>query len=537
MTDLEPADVLLINPPWLSKSQNIWHGIKGAMPSLGLLSIAAYLEKQGVSVRVLDIHVEKLSANETREVIRHVRPKVVGITVMTATAVPSYKIARLAKEADENILVVMGGVHAEALPEECLINSSVDLVVRGDGELTMYRIVSEFLNGRCPRGISGISYRDGNKVVHSPPGDVIADLNELPFPAYHLAPMHKYYPAIGAYRRLPAINMLMTRGCPGKCIFCNSAMTKLRTRDAEPVVEEIIYLKKRYGIREIQFYDDTFTIFKQNVFKFCELLLKRNVDVTWTAFVRTDCISHDLAKAMKAAGCHQMLFGVESGDEQILANVRKPIDREKTIWAHNIVREVGIELRSAFIFGNNGETMQTMQNTLDFAIELDPDISIFNVCTPYPGTQLFKWAKMHGYLKHEDWTEYEISTFLMNLPTLDSNQLKEFYSYAYQRFYRRPIAIWRRLKKISSFSQIADLFHAFCFIMLRHKFGARDVVRQDWAYDKKEDFFDFRISDDVETRLTYELHYEPLRSHPIVPVPAPPSVATSPAVVADSLTP
>jgi len=352
--NIKKADVLLINPPWLSKDQNIWHGIKGAMPSLGLLSIAAYLEQQNISVQVLDIHVEKISALETKEIIRRVQPKVIGLTVMTATSVPSYKIARLAKEVDPNILVVMGGVHAEAMPEECLLNSALDVVVRGDGEVTFYKLVTEHLNKRSLSGVNGISFRSDGKIIHTLPGEIIMDLDRLPFPAYHLVPMKKYYPAMGAYKRLPAINMLMTRGCPGKCTFCNSAMTKLRTRTAEPVVEEILRLKKTYGVREIQFYDDTFTIFKPNVVAFCELMRKKNVDVTWTAFVRVDCISAELAKEMKSAGCHQMLFGVESGDAQIMENIRKPIEREKTKWAHKVVREAGIELRSAFIFWKSG---------------------------------------------------------------------------------------------------------------------------------------------------------------------------------------
>lgn len=509
------ADVLLINPPWISKDQNIWHGIKGAMPSLGLLSIAAYLEQKGISVQVLDIHVEKISTAETKEVIRLVQPKIIGLSVMTATSVPSYQIATLAKEVDPNILVVMGGVHAEAVPEECLLNSKLDVVVRGDGEITFHKLVLEHLNNRSYKSINGISYRDNGKVIHTAPGDIIMDLDTLPFPAYHLVPMHKYYPAIGAYKRLPAINMLMTRGCPGKCTFCNSAMTKMRTRSAEPVVEEIIRLKKTYGLREVQFYDDTFTIFRPNVMKFCELMIKKNVDVTWTAFVRTDCISPELAQAMKAAGCHQMLFGVESGDDQILENIRKPIDREKTKWAHKIVREAGIELRSAFIFGNMGETVASMKKTVDFAIELDPDIAFFNICTPYPGTQLFKWAKENNYLKSEDWTEYELSTFLMKLPTLTEKELYGYYMRAYRLFYRRPISIWRRLRAITSFSQLIDLFHAFTFIILRHKLGVRDIVRKDWTWAKKENFFDYKLGEDAEMRLTYQLHYEPLKNSSI----------------------
>lgn len=320
------------------------------MPPLGLLSIAAFLESRGMKVAVLDVHIEKLSASELAERIRKCRPRIVGITVMTATAVAAHKVAVVAKEACPDCLVVMGGVHAEAMPDEALRNSRVDLVVRGDGEQTLWRIAS----GEPPQTIEGVSYRSGDAILHNPPAEVVMDLDSLPFPAYHLVPMEKYYPAIGAYKRLPAINMLMTRGCPGKCTFCNSAETTLRSRSAANIVREIEQLKKRYGIREVQFYDDTFTINKRNVFEFCRLMVERKVDVTWNAFARTDCFSDKMAKAMKEAGCHQVLFGVESGEEEMLRNIEKPIDLDRTRKAVEIARDAGLEVRAAFIFGGMG---------------------------------------------------------------------------------------------------------------------------------------------------------------------------------------
>ncbi|HTH51380.1 MAG TPA: cobalamin-dependent protein, partial [Pyrinomonadaceae bacterium] len=235
MNDSLACDVLLINPPWVSKGENIWHGIKGAMPPLSLLSIGGYLEERGIRVRVLDVHIEKLSAEAVKERIREASPRWIGLTVMTATSVPAHKIARLAKEAVPMAKVVFGGVHAEALPLESLSNSAVDYVVRGDGEETFYRMVA----GADPSKLYGVSWRDGEHVVNNPPIELNMELDEYPMPAYHLVPMEKYYPTIGAYRRLTAINMLMTRGCPGKCTFCNSANTALRTRSAERVVAEI----------------------------------------------------------------------------------------------------------------------------------------------------------------------------------------------------------------------------------------------------------------------------------------------------------
>ncbi len=514
---MKPCDVLLINPPWLSKDGNIWHGVKSAMPPLGLLSIAAFLESRQIRVAIIDVHVETLSAAELADRIREYRPRVVGISVMTATAVAAHKVAVIAKETWPECLVVMGGVHAEAMPDEALRNSRVDLVVRGDGEFTLWRIA----RGEPIETINGVSYRTGDQIVHNPPAEIIMDLDALPFPAYHLVPMEKYYPAIGAYKRLPAINMLMTRGCPGKCTFCNSAETTLRSRSARHMVEEIIELKRRYGIREIQFYDDTFTVNKRNVLEFCRLMVEKNVDVTWNAFARTDCFSEEMGRTMKAAGCHQVMFGVESGDEEMLRNIEKPISLERTRKAVQIAKKVGLEVRAAFIFGGMGETVESMRRTIEYSLELDSDITIYNICTPYPGTKLFKWAKENGYLKTEDWTEYELSTFLLNLPTVTETEIMEHYNLAFRRFYMRPHVIWKRALKIRQPSHLIDAIHAFLYIVLRRKLGTRGEVRADWVHHKKEDFLDLEVATPAPTFLTYEANGLNLPVQPLkVGIPA-----------------
>ncbi len=486
-------DVLLINPPWINRNESIWHGIKGAMPPLGLLSIAAYAEREGYSVRIIDLHVEQWSIEEFRRQLATFTPRVVGISMMTSTAIAGNRVARCVKEVHPDATVVVGGVHAEAMPTECLQNSAIDIVVRGDGELTFSRIVA----GQPWRDIPGLSYRAGHRAVHNAPAPVIDQLDSMPMPAYHLVPMDKYYPAMGAYRKLPAINMLMTRGCPGKCTFCNSAETTLRTRSAEHVVAEIEYLKRTYGIREIQFYDDTFTIFRQNVLEFCRLMIERNVGVTWTAFVRTDCFKEDLAYAMRRAGCHQVMFGVESGDDEVLEVICKPIDRARTAAAVRLARKVGLEVRATYMFGNPTETVKSMQRSIDNALALDPDLAIFNITTPYPGTQMFAWAREHGYLNTEDWGEYELSGAIMTLPTVTPQEINDAYARAFKAFYNRPIVFWRRLKRIRSLSHLIDNIHAFFFIVLRRKIGKRGLTRHEWVEAKKEDFWDVEITDPI----------------------------------------
>ena len=517
-----PCDVLLINPPWLSKDENIWNGVKSAMPPLGLLSIAAYAESKGYVVRVIDVHIEKYTAAELIEKLKIAQPKFVGMGVMTATSNAANQIARIVKKTIANCTVVFGGVHPEAMPEETLCNSAVDIVVRGDGEETFLSI----LQGKPLEAIRGISYRKGTTVVHNPASAVEMDLDKYPFPAYHLVPMHKYYPAIGAYKRLPAINMLMTRGCPGKCTFCNSAMTTLRSRSAESVVEEIEYLNRTYGVREIQFYDDTFTVMKKNVLRFCELMVAKKLNVSWVAFARADCFNEEMARAMKKAGCHQILIGVESGSDVILENIRKPIDREKTANAIKIARAAGIDLRASFIFGSMGETVETMQETLDFSMQLDPDIAQYNVCTPYPGTQMYRWAKENGYLVSEEWGDFELSTFMLNLPTCTDQDVYRYYKDAHKQFFMRPKMIVRRLRKISRISHIRDLIHAFFYIVLRKKLGTRGEVRRDWLGTRKEDFFDLRVSEAKTPHLTFEVRQKEISIGPEELVPL--MVATAP---------
>lgn len=479
--------VLLINPPWITRDDNIWHGIKGAMPPLSLLSIGAVLEQAGIHVTILDAHVEELSEVQITEEIRRLKPDYLGLTMMTSTAIVSHRIAELAKAVDPNITVVVGGVHIDALPDETLRNKHIDFAVRGDGEQTLL----ELCRGESPAKIQGLSYRSGGKVVHNPARPVLMDLGQLPMYAYHLVPMHKYYPAVGAYRRLPAINMLMTRGCPGKCIFCNSAESTLRTRPAAKVVEEIIHLRDKYGIREIQFYDDTFTVMKKNVLDFCRLMDEKKVGVGFSCFARTDCLSEEMACALKKAGCHQVMFGVESGSQKILKILRKDIDLERTKQAVRLVKKAGMEVRAAFIFGTPGETEQTIEETLSYAIELDPDIAIFNITTPYPGTQLYAWAEQNNALKTKDWWDYELGNSIVEIPTLSRQAIRDMYDKAFKTFYNRPVMYFRRIKKIKSLSLLKDTLEAFVYIVLRKKVGNRGNYKKEWLRHKREDFFHF----------------------------------------------
>jgi len=363
-------------------------------------------------------------------------------------------VSKIAKSVFPSAKTVLGGVHPSVMTDEVLKEESIDFVIRGEGEETL----NELISGKEIAKISGLSYKIGNKIIHNQSRPVVQDMDTLPIPAYHLLPIKKYFPAKGSYKRLPAMGMMTSRGCPGRCTFCmgNYLGDKIRVRSAEKIFEEILLLHNKYGIKEISFYDDTFTTRKENVKKLCEKIISEKLDISWSCFARVDFVDEDLLKIMKLAGCHQIMYGVESGDEEILKNIHKKISFEKVEKIVKITKKLGIEVRAAFMFGNPGETIETMQKTIDYAIKLKPDVVIFNITTPYPGTEMFKWAKEKGILITENWNEYDLSKPIMNLPTVKPEDVIKYYNKAYKDFYIRPGYLLNRVLKIRNLSDVID---------------------------------------------------------------------------------
>ncbi|MBF0177198.1 MAG: cobalamin-dependent protein [Magnetococcales bacterium] len=456
-TDEDQEEVLvrccLINPSWHVRKGNIWSQIRATMPSLGLLYLAATLEREGIAVTVIDFQAEILGWEGMESRLQRETFDIYGITVTTPLAHNAYRLARLIKKHHPSAMVVLGGVHATSLPEEALACDAVDYVVRGEGEEVFLRLV----RGDPPEHIHGLSYRAEEGIRHQGPDGLINDLDTLPFPAFHLVNLDLYRPAVGSYKRLPAINITTTRGCPGKCTFCNSADIKLRKRSAELIFADMVKLSQQYGRREIAFYDDTFTVFPSNIKKLCDLLQKNAIDLTWSCFARVDCVSRDLLISMKKGGCHQIMFGIESSNETILNNIKKPMSLEKNHAVVRMAQEAGLTVRCTFMFGNPGETEETVEQTIKYAIKLDPDIAVFNVTTPYPGTELFAWAKAGGYLLTENWDDYDLSRTVMQLPSVSPEYLEASLRTAYRKFYQRPSTIWRKVKRLSSWSELINL--------------------------------------------------------------------------------
>ena len=496
------TDLFLIYPPWAALGRDTY--LQNFLPPLGILTIAAYAESKGYSAHIFDIHGERADDLELRRRLRLTRPRFIGISVLTNMCVPAHKIAKICKEEMPDCTLVVGGVHAEAMPEQMLKNSSIDCVVRGDGENGMISIMQE----KDFKNVAGVSYFDNGKIVHNPAAKVQMDLDIYPQPAYHLVDFANYFPPVGTYRKFPAINMLMTRGCPGKCTFCNSAMTTLRASSPRRIVDQIKNLYHNYGIRQIMFYDDTFTVLKKVCLEFCELLEKEKLDLSYVAYVRGDCFSQELAAAMKRSGCHQVLMGIETGSAEIAKKIGKPIQKERYKESVRIAHENGLEIRGSFIVGNLGETRETMEETLKFAIDLDIDFMQLNISTPYPGTALYQELVAKGMLRHKDWNAYGQEEIVYDQLNITDQEIHKFITYAYRKFYLRPMPILRLLKRITVLRLIRDYFVAAKLLLTPGRYVKAKEKWNCWSNLKEEDFFDREVGGNEYSRLTYELRQE-----------------------------
>lgn len=445
--------VLLINPPWvLGEDKNLWKGVASCWPSLGLAYIAAVLEKFGHTVFYLDCSAEHYTVGETEDVLKKYKDlDYIGLTATTPLINNALAIAQFAKNFSPKVKIVLGGVHPSVMPVAVLDNPQVDFVVIDEGEITM----RELVEGKDPSEILGLYFKKNGQIIKNLPRPLIQNLDEIPPPAYHLLPMDKYYPAVGSYKRLPAMSIFATRGCPGRCTFCyRTFLGIVRKRSARNIIEEIKLLQKNYGIKEISFYDDTFTLFKDVVRDFCRIIKEEKIDITWSCFTRVDHINEELLLIMKRAGCHLILFGVESSDEEILKTIGKCISLEQVKKVVELSRRIGIETRASFMFGNQGETEDTIKKTIDFAIKLDPDEAQFNIATAYPGTELYNWAKELGYITTFNWDDYSMSNVVLSLQGLSPQKLQYYYELAHRKFYFRHKIILRRLFHIRTWDQL-----------------------------------------------------------------------------------
>jgi anaerobic magnesium-protoporphyrin IX monomethyl ester cyclase len=369
-------------------------------PPLGLGYIAAYLKQHGISVEVVDCTFIK--QKEALKKIIDSKPKIIGIQSIYSMREKSLELAQLLKNHCE--LLVAGGALPTTEPETFLEN--FDVVVVGEGEQTMLELVNQFTNGGDFSQLKGIVYRDKcvGGIRRTPPRELNADLNSFPNPSRDLFDndaYKKYYSKKFGYT-ITAI--ITSRGCPFSCDFCSKPVfgSVFRTRTASNVVDEIEdAISLGYG--RIWFADDCFTLDRNRLLGICDEIIRRGLKVSWECLSRVDTLDPEAVDKMKMAGCFRMFFGIESGNDEILALMKKQITTKQAYETIQLCRKKGIETGAFFILGYPGENQKTILDTVRFASSLPLDYLSFTLPYPIPGTPLFE--RLSGKLVSEEWEE------------------------------------------------------------------------------------------------------------------------------------
>ncbi len=451
----QKGKIIFINPPvtLTERYGKLAQGGTNTAP-LGLATLASVTRNQGYQTEIIDPLPSQLSQQEIIEKIQKAQPKWVGFT---ATAISIHKAAELAgslKRFAPKIITIIGGAQLSALPEEMMEEfPDFDLGVLGEGEQT----ILELLNCLHKKGelneINGLVIRENGKLRLTKDREYIKDLDRIPLPAWDLLPdIRKHYqPAAFNSRRFPASSILTSRGCPGKCTFCDLSVFKntCRSFSAEYVMEMIRILRNNYGIREISIHDDNFLMFRPRLIKVCELLIGQRWNLSWSCNGRIDQVTPEILSLIRRAGCWQIGYGIESGSEEILKRIRKGINIEQITSAVRWTQEARIRVRGYFILGCPGETKETMMKTIDFAKRLGVDDFQVTYFTPFPGSEAFLNADRYGtftrdYRRMTTW-------FPVFVPkALTRETLEGYYRKAFREFYLRPKIIWSYLRTIRS---------------------------------------------------------------------------------------
>jgi anaerobic magnesium-protoporphyrin IX monomethyl ester cyclase len=416
--------VCLINP-YVDISETIYRENFTMLCPLGLGYLSAALAERGHEVAIVDcisaspMPAEKRDGGMVRlghgnaEIMRRVNafgPDIVGISCCYTEHAPQcYEIAGMVKkDYSEDVPVIVGGAHPSVRPDEVLDNPSIDFVAIGEGEGIITDLCDAIVSGSTTDDILGLLRSDGNgALIGNPVRPRITDLDGIPFPRRDLFPLENYFKRQRLFphdinnRNIPKTSILTSRGCPGNCVFCAIRCTwgrKWIGRSPENVVEEIESLVSEYGIRELDFVDDSVSVSRSRLKRICELMIQKGIDIKWTTpnGIAIWTLDRELLSLMKRAGCYRLVFGFESGDPETLAFIRKKYSRKQVKDIVRHANRLGMWTVGTFIVGFPYESGSHIQNTMDFASSLGLDLAMFYCAMPYPGTDLYDICTKEG---------------------------------------------------------------------------------------------------------------------------------------------
>ena len=410
------------------------------MPPLGLASIAACLDAAGFKSHILDCYAHPDADSRLHELLRAQRSGLVGFSCTTASFHDSVRLAERVKKELPEARVAFGGPHVSALQEKVLEFSPViDYAVIGEGEQTMVELAG--LAGEQPREVGGVVWRDddGTIVNNGYRGDALI-LDELPFPAYEKLTGYPdaYKLPIFNYPKAPNSSCISSRGCPYSCSYCDRSVFRrsFRFNSAEYLYEHLKYLKERFGIRHINFYDDQFTFQRSRVEQFCRLMIDQPLGMTYNCAVRAEHVDKELLQMMKAAGCWMVSLGIESGDEQLLSQHRQNANLDLLAETIRTIKACGIRTKGLLMMGLPGESQDSIRRSMDYVYSLPIDDFNLAKFTPFPGSPIYETIHELGIFD-EDWPKMDCMHFQFVPHGMEKEQLEKLFIEFYKNHFKR----------------------------------------------------------------------------------------------------
>jgi len=436
------------------------------LPHLGIAYLAALLRDKGYEVSLIEANALNLNKEHIIKKLFMLKPDYVLYTCITDILQDTLSWIREIKK-EYNKQVIVGGPHMGIYPKETLTHECIDYGVVGDGWETLPELLDALKHKRNLTNVKGIVYREHGRIVLTEARSTTVNLEDVPLPARDLLPNEKYN--LATSRAKPITVMITALGCPFKCSYCASGKY-LRLRPVEHIVAEVEECINKYGIREIEFYDETFTLNKNKMKLFLDLIEEKNLKFYWTVRTRVDRVDKELLSRMARNGCIRINFGIESGDEDVL----KAINRKASLVnIRNTVRwtkETGISTFGFFMIGMPQDTKESIEKTLKFMLELDLDFMQLTKFTLFPNTEMYEdYKRKTG---NDFWRDYTLEKttldhFKRDYSNITEEELDKYFERAYRMFYFRPKFIWQKLLALKSFSEFKRLASG-ALVLLKH---------------------------------------------------------------------
>ncbi|MBZ2166728.1 B12-binding domain-containing radical SAM protein [Methanobacterium spitsbergense] len=435
--------ILFVEPP-----KDLWFVMgEYTPPPLGILQLASFIESRmpEIDIEVLDCQAESVGWNKLAKRIENFEPDiVVSSALATCNTYTVLRALDTVKKIDPNIKTVVGGQHFTALAQESLEDySEIDFIIRGEGELTLLDLVQTLEHEKTPLKVRGISFRHDGKVIHNPERPLIDNLDDLPFPGYHFVEDHidKYHFKMMAGPNAGYAMVEASRGCVHKCTFCSQWPFwggKWRSKSPERIADEMAHIYNEYDISFLWLTDDNLGLGKKTS-EICDELIKKDVtdDLTWFFQARSDDIIKNakILPKLRKAGNYWIMAGLERHDDNTLNKYQKGIKPSNSKLSMDLLKENGIFSQATMIMGDRKDSHSSMQDFREYVNYVDPDLAVFMVLTPFPGTDLYKTARENGWLQEDNWANYDMIHAVMPTEHLTISEVQEELFKCYRDFY------------------------------------------------------------------------------------------------------